>query len=191
MARVAFSIRFPTELAEALDRIAEHGGQSRSDLVETVIVGVDAEDREAIVKTPVVGAPTEKRNLRLSAEALQQLKQLSGDLAPSDFLRRTIAYVVRMVPPEWRQGAAPSGNGHGPASSRMRRGPHARQADAEVGQTHGAAIGLVVVAVLVAFGALVAFIVWLICRRTEPPSPEPGDDRRGQLPPGPAEARGA
>jgi hypothetical protein len=189
MARVAFSIRFPAELADALDRIAERRGQSRSDLVEIVIRSLDAEDREAIVKTAVVGAPTEKRNLRLSAEALQQLKRLAGDLELSDFLRRTLTCVVAMVPPEWLHGPTSSGNGHGPSSSRPRRGPDARQSaeDVHAGQIHGGAIGLMVVAVLLIVGALVSFIVWLICRQSGPRSPGPGNDPRGQLSDGTAE----
>lgn len=193
MARIAFSIRFPVELAEALDQIAQRRGYSRSDLVETVIGVVDAEDREAIVKTTVVGAPTEKRNLRLSAAALDHLRQLAGDLEPSDFLRRALAHVVGIFPPGERQEAAPSGNSHGPGPRRTRRPQGRRGAvdEVELGAAHGAPIVLVVVPVLLAFGALVAFIVWLICRGLAPPSPGPGDDRRGQLPDGPAQAPGA
>ena len=194
MSRIPFSVRFPVELAEALDRIADHRGQSRSDLVETIIGGMDAEDRDAVMKTAVVVAPTEKRNLRLSPDTLTRLKQLASDLEPSDFLRRTIAYVVSSVPPEWLQGAGPSGNGHGrPASPRTSRDPHALYAedeDFEVGGPQGGAIGLAVVVLLV-FGALVSFIVRLIFRRPEPPSPGPSKDFRGQLPGGPAGAPGA
>lgn len=193
MARVAFSVRFPAELAEALDRIAARGGYSRSDLVETLIGDVDAEDHEAIVKTPVLAAPTDKRNLRLSPDTLRRLNELAGDLPAADFLRRTIAYAVRMAPPEWRQEAAAPGTGDRLVSSRQRRSFRARQADVEgveASQVHGSAVGLVVVAVLLILGALVSFIVWLLTRRPEPPSPGPGNDRRGQLPDGPAETPG-
>lgn len=190
MARTAFSIRFPAELAAALDRIAGRLGLSRSDLVETLLRDLDAEDRETIVKTTVVGAPTEKKTLRLTPDALQQLRRLAGELKPSDFLRRTVAYVVQMVPGEERQEAAPSGNGHQPASPRIRRGPHAPRGapeDSEVGTNSGGA-GLLVVPVLLAFGALIAFIVWVVYRLSSAAPPRLADDRRGQLPPGPAEA---
>jgi hypothetical protein len=191
MSRTPFSVRFPIELAEALDRIADHRGQSPSDLVEIIIRGLDAEDRDVVMKTAVVGAPSEKRNLRLSPDTLSHLKQLAGDLEPSDFLRRTIACVVAMAPPEWYQEAAQRGNGHGPASSPPHRGPQARRAhvedDVEIDDVHAGAGGLVVLAVLV-IGALVTLIVWLICRLSEPRSPGPGNDRRGQLPDGPTEA---
>src|SRR5437764_358356 len=128
MGRPSFSVRFPVELAHALDRIAEHHGQSRSDLVEMVIAGLGAEDREMVLKTTVTGAPTEKLNLRLTADALARLKQLAGDLEPADFLRRTIACAVAMAPPEWYQNTVPQGNGHGPASSRTHRRVAARPA---------------------------------------------------------------
>jgi hypothetical protein len=190
MARPSFSVRFPAELAKALDRIAEHRGQSRSDLVEMVIKELDAEDREMVLKTTVTSAPTEKRNLRLSPDALTRLKQLAGDLEPADFLRRTVACVVAMAPPEWYQTAAQPQNGHGATSSRTHRGAQSRSARGEDQVDFAAApsgvAALAVLAVLV-IGALVTLIVWLIFRRPEPPSPGPGNDRRGPLPDGTAE----
>ena len=78
MARPLFSVRLPRDLAEALDRIAEHAGQSRSDVVEMLIKGLDSEDRDMVLKATVAGAPTEKRNLRLSTDALTRLKQLES-----------------------------------------------------------------------------------------------------------------
>lgn len=193
MPRIAFSVRFPVELAEALDQIAERGRCSRSDLVETLIGDVDAEDREAIIKTPVVATSSEKRNLRLSPNALQRLRELAGDIAPSDFLRRTITYVVGMAPPEWRPEAAPPGTGARPVSPQPRRNHRRRRADGEgveVGHVHGGPIGLAAVAVLLILGALVSFIIWLLIRGSEPPSPGLGHDPGGRCPDGPAEARG-
>ena len=55
----------------------------------------------------------------------------------------------------------------------------------------GGAIGPVVVLVVLAIGALVTFIVWLIFRLSDSPSPGPDTDRRGPLPDGPARAPGA
>jgi len=108
MARLAFSVRFPADLANSLDRIAEHCGQSRSDLVEALIKAVDegTDERERVLKTTVAGAPMEKRNLRLSADALARLKRLAGDLELADFLRRMIAYAITLAPPEWREELA-------------------------------------------------------------------------------------
>jgi hypothetical protein len=40
-----------------------------------------------------------------------------------------------------------------------------------------------------AFGALIAFIVWLVYRLSSATPPRLADDRRGQLPTGPAEAQ--
>jgi len=194
MARPSFSVRFPAELGQALDRIAEHRGQSRSDLVETLIGSLDAEDRDAVIKTTVIGAPTEKRNLRLSPDTLTRLRQLAGDLEPSDFLRRSVACVVAMVPPEWLQEAVPSGNGHEPASSGTNRRAQARPArvdeDLEIVAASSGVAGLAVLAVLV-IGALVTLIVWLICRRPEPPASGPGNDHRGHRPDGAPEPPGA
>src|SRR5262245_11917151 len=98
MLRKAYSVRFPPAPAEALDSLAAHVGHTRSDFVEWVLANLDASDREAIAKTAVPGAPTEKRNLRLSAETLARLTELAGDGEASDFLRRTIAYVVAAAP---------------------------------------------------------------------------------------------
>jgi hypothetical protein len=188
MLRKAYSVRFPIALANALDTLSARTGHSRSDLIENLLGDVDQDDREAIVKTPVPGASTEKRNLRLSPGALQQLEQLAGDLEPSDFLRRTVAYVVQMVPPEEHQQLGPSGDGR-PVSPRMRR-PHGRRGAVEEvahNVTHGAApIGLIVTPVLLALGVLIAFIVWVVYRLSSPPPPRLADDRRGHLPPGPA-----
>ncbi len=183
MARMAFSVRFPLGLAGALDRIAEYAGQSRSDVVETLIEGLDSGDRDLVVKTTVDGAPTEKLNLRLSPDALTRLKQLAGDLEPADFLRRTIAYVVAMAPPEWNQEAAAQDNDHGPASERARRRVRADMEEgAEVeAPVQAVAAGFALLAILL-IGALVALIVWLISRDTGPGTAGAGDPR-GQLPP--------
>jgi hypothetical protein len=185
MGRPLFSVRLPVALAEALDRIAGHAGQSRSDLVETLIKGLDGEDRDMVVKTAVAGAPTEKRNLRLSNDALSQLKQLAGDLELADFLRRMLAYVVAMAPPEWHQGVGAQRNGHGAASARARPGIRADYADDVEGvadvQCRSAA--LVVLAVFL-IAALAVLIAWLTWRETNPPGSGPSDDPRGQLPPG-------
>lgn len=180
MTRVAFSIRFPPELVEALDRIAERRGQSRSDLVEILIRDMDAEDRVAVVRTTVVGAPTERRNLRLSTESLQRLKELAGDLEPSDFLRRMVAYLAAMVPPELLEDSPARGNGHQKASFTTSRRVHGRGARVHYGKAghpDASALGIVVVAVVL-LGLLVSFIMWLIHRSLDAPS---SDSRTGQL----------
>jgi Ribbon-helix-helix protein, copG family len=185
MGRPLFSVRLPVALAEALDRIAGHAGQSRSDLVETIIKGLDGEDRDMVVKTAVAGAPTEKRNLRLSNDALTQLKRLAGDRELADFLRRMLAYVVAMAPPQWHQPVGAQRNGHRAASARTRHGVRADYADDVEGvadvQAHSAALAVLAVFLI---AALVALIAWLTWRET-PPDSGPSDDPRGQLPPGP------
>ena len=192
MARPSFSVRFPADLAAALDRIAEYHGQSRSDVVETLIKGLDSEDRDMVLKTTVAGAPTDKLNLRLSADTLTRLKQLSGDLEPADFLRRTLAYVVAMAPPDWHAASEAEGNGNGPASARARRRAyrdHVDDADVAAAVQAGSA-GLAIFAVLL-IGALITLIIWLIRRKTDPQDSGPLDDPRGQLPPGPTQTGGA
>jgi hypothetical protein len=195
MARPLFSVRFPGELAKALDHIAERLGQSRSDVVERLIKGLDGEDRDMVLKTTVAGAPTEKVNLRLSTDALTRLKQLAGDLEPADFLRRTLTYVVAMAPPEWHRPAAAQGDGHGSASARARQRVYADHTDVEERAEVAAAVqagaaGTVLVAMFL-IGALVTLIVWLICRTTDPRASGPSDDPWGQLPAGPTQTRGA
>jgi hypothetical protein len=191
MGRPLFSVRFPPGLAHALDRIAEFRGQSRSDVVEMIIKGLDSEDREMVFKTTVADAPTEKLNLRLRADTLTRLTQLAGELEPADFLRRTIAYVVAMAPPEWNQETGAQGNGHEPASERARRRVCADHATMEEGvevaePVQAAAAGFVLLAIVL-IGALVTLIVWLVSRDTGPPTPRPSDDPRGQLPPDPTQ----
>jgi len=183
MLRKAYSVRFPPALANALDTLAARLGYTRSDFVERLLGDLDAADRAAIAETSVSDASTAKRNLRLSAETLARLTELAGDGEASDFLRRTIAYVVAAAPPEWLQGSPPP-----------RRRSDVPQAgieeDVEL-NAPGGAIGPVVVLVVLAIGALVTFIVWLIFRLSDSPSPGPDTDRRGPLPDGPARAPGA
>lgn len=180
MGRPLFSVRFPPDLAESLDRIAEHREQSRSDLVEMLIRGLDDEDRDMVLKTTVTGAPTEKLNLRLSAEALTRLKQLAGDLEPADFLRRLTACIVAMAPPEWRQREAAQASRH--------RRVHTNYSDvdgaavAAAAQTGAASLALLAIFLIAAF---VTLIVWLISRDIGPPASGPSDNSGGQLPPGP------
>jgi hypothetical protein len=180
MTRIPFSVRLPVGLAEALDHIAECRGESRSDLIDVVLCSLEREDRDTILKTEVT-APTERRNLRLSAEALQQLKQLAGDLEPSDFLRRTLTCLVRMDP---HQGAhRPTTSGSAKPSSSAPRRDEARPSAFADDRSRGDAVGITIMVVLL-IGAFVSFIVWLICR---PASSEPGADPRGQLPSGTSE----
>jgi predicted DNA-binding protein len=184
MLRKAYSVRFPPALAYALDTLAARLGHSRSDFVERILRDLDAEDRDAIARTAVADAPTEKRNLRLSGETLARLTELAGDGEASDFLRRTIAYIVASAPAELLQ-EPPS-----PA-----QGPGARQA--HIDETFevcppGSAGGPVVLLIfLVAFGALISFVVWLIHRLSDRQSSGPNADARGRRPDGTAGGPGA
>jgi hypothetical protein len=193
MPRAPFSVRLPADLAESLDRIAAYCQKSRSDLVEMLITAVDenAECRDEVVKTVVDASPTERRNLRLSAEVLARLKRLCGDLEPADFLRRMVAYVVAMAPAEWRQGSATDANGHTSASSRAARSADeaptdaAEDDDVEIAAVRASAAGLAVLA-LILVCALVTLILWLIWRDNDPPT-FGSPDIRGQLPPDPTQ----
>jgi hypothetical protein len=192
MANVGVSVRFPFQLAAALDHVAAKRQSSRSDLVERIIMAAQSSDRDEILGTPVPGPPTEKLNLRLSPEALAHWKALAGDVPPAAFLRRMIAWVV---PPDLQPPAAARGDGHEPASARARRRVHADHADVEDGAEVAAAVqagmaGLVLLAIFL-LGALVTLVVWLIWRKTDPPPSGPGDDPRGQLPAGPTHTGGA
>jgi hypothetical protein len=187
MARVAFSIRFPPQLADALAWLSQKLECSPSDLVERILTGVDEPTRDEIIQAAVEGAPTQKRNLRLSTDTLARLKELAGDLEPSEFLRRTIAHVVATAPPEYRQGAAPYEDDQRPTSAGPRERSRLRDADDGDGagiQAASSAGGLLIVAVLLAIGGLVWFIVWLVFRLSEGPSSGPGSDPPRQLPGG-------
>jgi hypothetical protein len=182
MARTPFSVRFPPELVDALDGLAVRFRTSRSDLVEGLIDDIQNDERLAILKTAVAGAPTEKRNLRLSPTALTRLKELAGDLEPSDFLRRTIAYAATLVSPQEIQGAPTARHTRKPTSSGARGQAYSRYRHDEgmdTSRAHANLVGLLFIAVLLV-GALAFAVVWLISHR-ERPSPAPDTPPRGQL----------
>src|SRR5713101_1487981 len=169
MPRPLFSVRFPAALTEALDHCAEDRQWSRSDLVEKIIAALTSDHREEIVRTLVLGPATEKLNLRLSPEARAHLTELAGDLAPAEFLRRAVANILA------------DGLDEDDGSSQPEAAPYGRDAH----------LGLLWLFVL-ALGAAVAALVWLLLRfapgpskpdrgpGSVPPTPESGP--RGQLP---------
>src|SRR5262249_53368092 len=132
--------------------------------------------RAAIIET-TVGAPTEKRNLRLSVQAQERLKQLAGDVAPSEFLRRMIAYAVNSEFPEWQNEF--SGDNHQEARPDWHY-PDAEEDDPmpPVSTLPIGPIGLGAFLVLV---ALVSFVFWLIDRSSELRSRGPESGPPGQL----------
>jgi predicted transcriptional regulator len=182
MPRTAFSIRLPADLAEVFDRIAMHRGSSRSDSVETLIQAIDAEDREAIVNTTVVGAPTEKCNLRLNPETIERLKQLAGDVEVSDFLRRILSYIVAMAPSDWLAHEPDSS----PSSKQRRslRSRHRRTVDPgeDLSAVQAAVpLGSVVAVAVTVLAAVMFLIVWFVNRMSAGPSSPPDAKSRGQL----------
>ena len=189
MARTAFSVRFSTPLADALDNWAAARQFSRSDLVESIITATTAEDREQILQTSVTGAPTEKLNLRLSPVALAHLAQLAGDLPPADFLRRTVTAALSLA---GRASAGPresAATGSPRASRRSQVGaPERPDSGSEVPVL---LIGLAVVVLIVAFGFVIGLVVRAVTRASAPPPPSPGPDSRGQLDTGPPDGGGA
>src|SRR5438128_1410175 len=94
MSRVAVSMRFPAELAQALDRWAEQQESSRSGVVDAIITATTTEYRDQIINTPLPASPGERLNFQLRPESVERLKQLAGDLSPVEFLRRTVACVA-------------------------------------------------------------------------------------------------
>jgi hypothetical protein len=159
-----------------------HRGSSRSDSVETLIQAVDAEDRKAIVNTTVVGAPTEKCNLRLNPETIERLKELSGDLEVSDFLRRILSYVVAIAPSDMLAHEPEP-----PVSSTQRRPVRsARRRMVDAGEDlyavqAGVPLALVVVVAAALLAAVVSLIVWFFNRASAGPSSPPEPNSRGQL----------
>jgi len=174
--RVALSVRFSRDLAAVLDHIAERGKASRSDVVETVIRAAEPEDRAAIIET-TVGPPTEKRNLRLSAEAQERLKQLAGDMAPSEFLRRMIAYAVNSDFPEWRLEFSGDTD---PEAQPDSHSPEAADYD-PIPPGSALPIGLIVLGALLVLAALGSFVFWLIDRSSERRSRGSDSGPQGQL----------
>ncbi len=102
MPNFPLSVRLPTRLATALGWISEYLDLSPSQLVEMLLRGSGAYQEE-LLKTPVQGPFTEKRNLRLRPETIQQLRQLTRyrhvpsagsvyDIEPSVYIRSMLAY---------------------------------------------------------------------------------------------------
>src|SRR5262249_25950006 len=152
----------------------------RSDSVEALIHSIDGDDREAIVATTIVGAPTERCNLRLSPETIGRLKELAGDIEVSDFLRRALSYVVAVAPPEWlahQPESSDSGKQRRSVRSERRRlageDPYAVQA--------GVPLGLVVVVAATLLAAVLSLIVWFFNRISVDPSSPLDADSGGQL----------
>ncbi len=102
MANVLVSIRLSPRLDATLARATEHLDCSPSELVEMLLRGSGAYQGE-LLKTHVQGPFTEKRNLRLSPEAIQQLRRLTGyredpsgksvyDVERSTYIRSMLLY---------------------------------------------------------------------------------------------------
>ena len=98
MPRVAFSVRFPVDLAAVLDGWVKEHDVSRSDVVEAIIEAAAAEDRDVILGV-AVGPATERVNLRLSPERLAQLKATAAGVPPAEFLRLAVAWAIREIGP--------------------------------------------------------------------------------------------
>lgn len=102
MANTMISVRLSPSLAAALDRAAERLDCSPSHLVEVLLRGSEAHHK-SILEFPLKGPFPEKVNLRMSPEAMHNLRGLTGDtkvrsgefvygIAPSYFMRSMLAY---------------------------------------------------------------------------------------------------
>ena len=87
MASVLISVRLSPGLAGALDRATEYLDLSPSQLVEVLLKRSGAYQKE-FLKVPLKGPFPEKINLRLSPEAMDQLRRLTGyrELRPGEFV---------------------------------------------------------------------------------------------------------
>ena len=102
MPNILFSVRLSPRLDATLDRATEHLDCPPSELVEMLLRGSGAYQGQ-LLKTHVQGPFTEKRNLRLNPEAIQQLGRLTGyredpsgkpfyDVERSTYIRSMLAY---------------------------------------------------------------------------------------------------
>ncbi len=102
MANILLSVRLSPRLSAILDRVTQHLDCSPSQLVEMLLRG-SGTYREELLEIHVQGPLTEKRNLRLSPEAIQQLRRLTGcrelpsggsvyDVEPSVYIRSLLGY---------------------------------------------------------------------------------------------------
>ncbi len=102
MANSLLSVRLSPRLAAILDRATEHLDCSPSQLVE-MLLRRSGTYQDELLKTSLQGPFTEKRNLRLRPEAIQQLRRLTRyrktpseepvyDIEPSVYIRSVLAY---------------------------------------------------------------------------------------------------
>ncbi len=117
MANVLLSVRLSPRLAAVLDRASDYLDFSPSQLVETLLGGSGVYHEE-ILKIRVEGPFTEKRNLRLRPEEIQQLRRLTGyrvtssgetayAVEPSTYVRSMIGYFFST--PQAFQSVVPNG----------------------------------------------------------------------------------
>ncbi len=190
---VPFSIRLSPRLAVALDRVAEHLNCSPSQMAEALLRRSDAHQKE-ILAVSLPGPFPEKRNIRLTPETRNLLRQVGDGIEPAAYVRQVLGYfltnldVLRATFPTLRalsdEDLAPE-----PAPGEE-RGRIARGTPIRAGPAPGAFWGLVLlVGVMVAIPLLlygvIILIEWLNDRRMKGRAKQAEDKDDGQKPPSP------
>ncbi len=194
MPTVLVSVRLPFSLASILDHLAHRLERTPSQVLDTLIQRVEG-SLDEILKVAVDGPFPEKRNLRLSRGATDQLKRATGIAEPGRFIRSLLGYffsrpeAVRAVFPdapvgdEWARLLEEAVRGKPQATDAKNiprptprpRGPRPGTAGA------GAVLLLLAIMVLFIIGIRL-LVIWLIDRE---PSPNSSPQR---LPPSPGDA---
>jgi hypothetical protein len=168
MAKMAFSIRVPEPIVDALDDFAQHKGCSRSEVVERVITEVIAAHRQEILDADVPAAPTAKLNLHLEPGSIAHLRTVAGNTPTPEFLRKALACVLSVVD----ENGIPPDSEPTPSAVRTQQRARRRVVAAEPIQyteSSGAFVPITAVVVM----SLVAFLIgvliaWLLLRRDAP-----------------------
>ncbi len=119
MANILLSVRLSPPLAAALDRATQHLNCSPSQLVEVLLKRSESYQKE-LLGAALEGPFPEKINLRLSPEAMEQLRRLTGysevragefvyGIEPSVYIRSALGYFLST--PEALQAVFPNGPG--------------------------------------------------------------------------------
>lgn len=180
MPNVLVSVRLSPRLAAMVDRAVGQLECSPSSLVEALLERSETR-RDEILKLVPPGPFTEKRNLRLTPDAVNRLSRLAGDtVEASVFIRQVFAYFSSI--PEWTplfgdNGRSTPYHRPGTASSSGKRA-WTTQRPQGVLQGHPLAALLLLLMLLLPLlvMAVKALIGWLQHRgdRASPLSPEDG-----------------